>query len=137
MTEKLSFACFINPGFTSVKTNNMDLFIEGGHFSGTCNYLSFHLLLFLLLFCYLFIYLLLYNIVLVLPYINMNLPWVYSFYFSWAENTEAIQGFWFYWYLLCNLLTLHHRFITISLFLPCFFPSSKRAHWFSLDSFFS
>ena len=41
MTEKLSFVCFINPGLTSVKTNNMDLFIKGGHFSGTCNCLEF------------------------------------------------------------------------------------------------
>ena len=61
MTEKLPFACFINPGFTSVKTNNMDLFIEGGHFSGTCNYLENSLtiiLLLLLLFfvIYLFIF---------------------------------------------------------------------------------
>lgn len=43
MTEKLSFVCFINPGLSSVKTNNMDLFIKGGHFSGTCNYLEFSL----------------------------------------------------------------------------------------------
>ena len=94
MTEKLSFACFINPGFTSVKTDNMDLFIEGGHFSGTCNYLENSLTIILLLLLLFFvIYLLLYNIVLVLPYINMNLPQVYSFHFSWAENTEAIQGF--------------------------------------------
>ena len=33
---------------------------------------------------YLFIYFLLYNIVLVLPYINMNLPWVYTCSPSWT-----------------------------------------------------
>ena len=37
---------------------------------------------------YLFIYFLLYNIVLVLPYINMNPPWVYTCSPSWPRPTS-------------------------------------------------
>lgn len=41
MNEKLSFAQSINPGYTWMKTNDMDLFRKGGHSSSTCNYLKF------------------------------------------------------------------------------------------------
>jgi len=37
---------------------------------------------------YIFFFFLLYNIVLVLPYINMHLPWVYM---AWGGRWEGVQ----------------------------------------------
>ena len=50
------------------------------------NFILFYIFIYLLVsfYFYLFIYFLLYNIVLVLPFINMNPPWVYKCSPSWT-----------------------------------------------------
>ena len=51
---------------------------------GFSNFLFFLIFCLFVCFCFFFLFILLYNIVLVLPYSDLNLPWVYICSPSWA-----------------------------------------------------